>query len=146
MTPRNCWNFCASPGARWFTEADWRTGERPDVLAHLSEAGCVQLLVGIESLVFRYTGMGAKQADCGMMDAVVAIQEAGVAVNGCFIIGADGETPASIDRLVEFILDSPLAEVQFTLQTPFPGTALYHRLRRTGRLLPDRDWSHYTLL
>jgi radical SAM superfamily enzyme YgiQ (UPF0313 family) len=104
------------------------------------------VLVGIESLVFRYPGMGAKQAELDrIIDAVEAIQEAGVAVNGCFIVGADGETRASIDRLVEFILESPLADVQLTLQTPFPGTGLRRRLQRQGRLL-ERGWSHYTLL
>ena len=133
-------------GARWFTEADWRIGERPEVLARLAESGCVQVLVGIESLVFRYPGFGQKQAELDrIMEAVTAIQDAGVAVNGCFIVGADGETQASLDRLVSFILESPLAEVQVTLQTPFPGTGLYHRLRNEGRLLPDRGWSFYTL-
>jgi radical SAM superfamily enzyme YgiQ (UPF0313 family) len=136
----------AAAGARYFTEADWRFGERPDVLPHLASSGCVQVLVGLESLVFRYPGMGAKRAELGrMMDAAVAIQEAGVVVNGCFILGADGETQASIDRLVEFVLASPLAEVQLTLETPFPGTRLYERLSRAGRLLPDRGWEAYTL-
>jgi radical SAM superfamily enzyme YgiQ (UPF0313 family) len=133
-------------GARWFTEADWRIGERPEIVSHLAAAGCAQVLMGIESLVFRYPGMGDKQAELArMMEAVVALQEAGVTVNGCFIVGADGETPASLARLVEFILDSPLAEVQITLQTPFPGTALYRRLQRQGRLLLERGWPYYTL-
>jgi radical SAM superfamily enzyme YgiQ (UPF0313 family) len=79
------------------------------------------------------------------MDAVCAIQDAGVVVNGCFIVGADGETNASLDRLIEFILASPLAEVQITLQTPFPGTSLYQRLKQAGRLIEDRGWSYYTL-
>jgi radical SAM superfamily enzyme YgiQ (UPF0313 family) len=135
-----------SAGVRYFTEADWRIGERADVLARLAESGCVQVLTGLESLVFRYPGMGAKHSQWQqIMDAVVAVQDAGVAVNGCFILGADGETRDSMDRLVEFILDSPLAEVQVTLQTPFPGTALHQRLHREGRLLPDRGWPYYTL-
>jgi radical SAM superfamily enzyme YgiQ (UPF0313 family) len=132
--------------ARYFTEADWRIGERPDVLRHLAASGCVQVLVGIESLVFRHPGMGPKQAELNrIMDAVQAIQEAGVAVIGCFILGCDGETPQSLDRLTQFILASPLADVQLTLQTPFPGTALYRRLYHEGRLLSERSWSYYTL-
>ena len=116
------------------------------MLRELASSGCVQLLVGIESLVFRYPGMGEKRAELSRItDAVEAIQQAGVAVNGCFIVGADGETNESLDRLARFILDSPLAEVQLTLQTPFPGTSLYRRLRREGRLLADRGWPHYTL-
>jgi radical SAM superfamily enzyme YgiQ (UPF0313 family) len=131
---------------RYFTEVDWRIGERPDVLRHLAASGCIQVLVGIESLVFRYPGMGSKQAEVDrIMNAVCAIQEAGVVVNGCFIVGADGETDDSLDRLIEFVLASPLAEIQITLQTPFPGTALYQRLKRAGRLLENRGWSYYTL-
>ena len=133
-------------GVRYFTEADWRIGEQPDVLAGLAESGCAQVLIGIESLVFRYPGMGSKLAELQrIMDAICRIQEAGVPVNGCFIVGADGETRQSLERLVEFILASPLAEVQLTLQTPFPGTALRRRLAREDRLLADRGWDYYTL-
>lgn len=132
--------------AKWFTEADWRIGERPEILSRLARVGCVQVLTGIESLVFRYPGMGEKQAEMNrIMEAVSAIQEAGVAVNGCFIVGADGETQQSLDAVTEFILNSPFAEVQVTLQTPFPGTALYRSLADEGRLLTERGWSAYSL-
>jgi radical SAM superfamily enzyme YgiQ (UPF0313 family) len=136
----------ASSGARWFTENDWRLGERPELCRAIAAAGCVQVLVGLESLARPPGGMGAKNADWPrMLDAIAVIQDAGVAVIGCFIVGCDGETQDSLDRLAEFILASPLADVQITLQTPFPGTPLYRRLRRDGRLLPGRDWSFYTL-
>ena len=133
-------------GARYFTEVDWRVGERPELLSELAASGCVQVLLGIESLSFRYPGMGAKATEIDrMMDAVRAIQAVGIVANGCFIVGADGETHASLDRLAAFINDSPWAEVQLTLQTPFPGTPLYDRLSRDHRLLQPRDWSAYTL-
>jgi radical SAM superfamily enzyme YgiQ (UPF0313 family) len=136
----------AAAQARSFTEVDWRIGERPAVLAGLASSGCVQVLVGIESLVFRHPGMGPKQVELTrMMDAVRAVQEAGVAVLGCFIVGSDGETHESLERLASFLSEAPLADVQLTLETPFPGTALYRRLLRAGRLLPERGWSHYTL-
>lgn len=139
-------NVLQDSQARWFTEADWRIGERPELLKRLATAGCRQVLVGIESIVFRYPGMGAKQAELNrIMAALDCIQDAGVAVNGCFILGADGETRDSIDRLVSFILKSNLAEVQLTLQTPFPGTGLNQRLQQQGRILPERDWSFHTL-
>jgi radical SAM superfamily enzyme YgiQ (UPF0313 family) len=106
----------------------------------------VQVLVGLESLVFRHPGMGPKLAEWPrIIDAIEAIQATGVAVIGCFIVGCDGETHDSLDRLAQFIHASPLADVQLTLQTPFPGTALRRRLERAGRLLPDRGWSHCTL-
>jgi radical SAM superfamily enzyme YgiQ (UPF0313 family) len=134
---------------RYFTEADWRLGElgdQPALLQRLAASGCVQVLIGLESLIFRYPGMGAKQAEMSrIIDAIRAIQDAGVCAIGCFIVGCDGETPASLDRLARFIDDSPLADVQLTIQTPFPGTALHRRLQREGRLLAERGWSYCTL-
>ena len=136
----------AESGARWFTEADWRLGENPAVLERLAAAGCVQVLVGLESLVHEHRGMGAKKTSMErMMDAVEAIQASGVAVIGCYIVGSDGETPESIERLRAFLDQDPCADAQITLLTPFPVTALRRRLHAEGRLLPDRDWSHHTL-
>ncbi|OWK37788.1 BchE/P-methylase family protein [Fimbriiglobus ruber] len=136
----------AAADARYFTEVDWRVGEDPGLLAGLAASGCVQVLIGIESLVFRHPGMGPKQAELPrIMTAIDAIQSAGVAVIGCFIVGCDGETFDSLDRLAAFIEASSLADVQLTLQTPFPGTPLRRRLEREGRLLPGRGWSHCTL-
>jgi radical SAM superfamily enzyme YgiQ (UPF0313 family) len=136
----------AHADARYFTEVDWRVGERPALVRQLAASGCVQVLVGIESLVFRHPGMGSKTAPLErVMAAIDQIQDAGVSVIGCFIVGADGETAKSLDRLASFLRQSDLADVQVTLHTPFPGTPLRTRLAREGRLLRNRDWSHYTL-
>ena len=130
---------------RYFTENDWRIGEDKALLMRLAQSGCVQVLIGIESLAFGYHGMGKKETQLErIMAAVDAIQDAGIVVNGCFILGADGETDSSIDQLIEFARKSSLAEVQLTLQTPFPGTALYRRLEQQGRLL-QKPWSHFNL-
>jgi radical SAM superfamily enzyme YgiQ (UPF0313 family) len=136
----------AESGARWFTEADWRLGENPGVLGRLASSGCVQVLVGLESLVHQHTGMGAKRTSMDrMMESVRVIQEAGIAVIGCYIVGSDGETPETIDRLRAFLQSDPCADAQVTIQTPFPGTALRRRLASENRLLPEADWSHHTL-
>lgn len=132
-------------GARWFTESDWRIGLRPSLLEKIAGSGCRQILIGFESQVFRYPGMGGKTAQWHqMVEAAEAIQAAGIVVNGCFIVGADGETEASIKRLGDFLETAPFGEIQLTLQTPFPGTSLHQSLRTAGRLLPG-DYSRYTL-
>lgn len=136
----------ADAGVKYFTESDWRIGERRDLLEGLAASGCVQVLIGIETLQHVYRGFGQKRADLGrVMAAIEAIQGHGVAVAGCFVVGAEGETASSLDKLTQFLVDSPLADVQVTLQTPFPGSPLRQKLLRAGRLLTDRSWSHYTL-
>jgi radical SAM superfamily enzyme YgiQ (UPF0313 family) len=133
-------------GVRYFTEADWRIGERPEVVERLAASGCVQVLMGFESLVHPHAGMGAKSSRLDrMIAAAERLQDAGVAVIACFILGSDGEDEESMARLGEFLLSAPFADIQLTLLTPFPGTALHRRLGAAGRLLADRDWSAYTL-
>ncbi len=133
-------------GVRWFTEADWRIGERPALLDRLAASGCVQVLIGVETLVPRHAGMGAKAAPLSrVMDAVAAIQDRGVAVIGCFVVGGDGEDFESLHALGEFLVEAPFADLQLTLETPFPGTGLRVRLGREGRLLRDRGWEACTL-
>lgn len=133
-------------GIRYFTEADWRIGERPDVLDALAASGCVQVLVGLESTSSRHQGMGGKRAELGrVMDAVGRIQEAGVAVIGCVVAGGDGEDHESLAELAQFLVDAPLADAQVTMMTPFPGSPIHARLAAQGRLLPERTWNAYTL-
>ena len=135
-----------SANIKYFTESDWRIGNDPALVKALADSGCVQVLVGIESPFHVYPGMGKKETETQrMMEAIDVIQSAGIVVNGCFIAGADGETDKKLDAMADFICRSNLAEVQLTLQTPFPGTGLYRRLKKSGRLLAGRDWSWYTL-
>jgi radical SAM superfamily enzyme YgiQ (UPF0313 family) len=68
-----------------------------------------------------------------------------VRVLGCFVLGLDGQGPESFDQVSEFAADSGLYDVQITMQTPFPGTELYARLQREGRLLRESAWEQCTL-
>jgi radical SAM superfamily enzyme YgiQ (UPF0313 family) len=76
---------------------------------------------------------------------VDTLQSRGVSVNGCFILGLDNHTPDTFPALHERVKRSGLAEVQYTVSTPFPGTPLYQRLEREERLLPHRTWDDCTL-
>jgi radical SAM superfamily enzyme YgiQ (UPF0313 family) len=79
------------------------------------------------------------------LSAIDKIQRRGVTVNGCFILGLDHHTPDVFVAVERFVKASGLMEVQVTVLTPFPGTALYRRLRAEGRLLSERYWDRCTL-
>lgn len=136
---------------RWFTETDLSVADDPELLALMRDAGCAQVLVGFESPlraeldgVEQRANWKARQVD-RYLAAIDRIQGHGITVNGCFILGLDGATPDSFDVVWEFVRASGLFEVQITVQTPFPGTPLYDRLRREGRLLEPDAWELCTL-
>lgn len=66
-------------------------------------------------------------------------------MNGCFIFGFDNHDASVFETTSRFIEDANLAEVQLTVLTPFPGTALYRRLEAEGRLLRPVFWDQCTL-
>ncbi len=47
--------------------------------------------------------------------------------------------------MLDFVRDAGLYEVQVTFQTAFPGTPLYARLKKEGRILRDNAWELCTL-
>ena len=130
---------------RWFTECDVAIADDPELLDLMAASGCAQVLVGLErptaaDLVgIDAHGWKRKRLD-RYRDAVTRIQAAGIGVNGCFILGIDGQGVDAFDAVYTFARDAGLAEVQVTVQTAFPGTALYQRLRDAGRLLEPTRW------
>jgi radical SAM superfamily enzyme YgiQ (UPF0313 family) len=137
-------------GLRWFTETDVSVADDDELVDLLAQSGCHQVLIGFESPTARaLDGIDPhnwKQKRCGRyLEAIDKLQSRGVTVNGCFIVGLDGDTPETFPRIKEFIDQSGLLEAQITVFTPFPGTPLYHRLRREGRLLEERFWDRCTL-
>jgi radical SAM superfamily enzyme YgiQ (UPF0313 family) len=136
---------------RWFTEADIRVADDPELLALMRDSGCQQILIGLESPsaqsldgVELKTNWKARKCD-KYLSSIAKIQSYGITVNGCFILGLDGDTPEVFDDILEFVRESGLYEVQVTFLTPFPGTPLYAKLKREGRLIHENAWDLCTL-
>jgi radical SAM superfamily enzyme YgiQ (UPF0313 family) len=141
----------AKENVRWFTEADVRVAEDEELLGLMRDSGCQQVLIGFESpRRASLNGLELKNNwKAGQQEfykaAIAKIQSYGITVNGCFILGLDGDTPDVFDDVFQFVRESGLYEVQVTFQTAFPGTPLYHRLRAEGRIIRDKAWELCTL-
>jgi radical SAM superfamily enzyme YgiQ (UPF0313 family) len=138
---------------RWFAEADISIHEDDELLDLMRASGCTEVLIGLESPdegalagIELRTDWKRRQA-ASYLEAIARIQRHGIRVNGCFILGLDGHDSGIFDRVLAFARASELFDVQITLLTPFPGTPLYQRLKREGRLLCDgpEAWERCTL-
>ena len=63
-------------------------------------------------------------------------------INGSFIFGMDRDDESVFDRTVDWALDKSIETATFHILTPYPGTALYDRMCRQGRLL-STNWNRY---
>jgi radical SAM superfamily enzyme YgiQ (UPF0313 family) len=135
----------------WFSESDVSIADDPELLNLMRESGCREMLIGLESPSL--TGIeGVEQRRNwkrtrfhDYLAAIERIQSHGIAVNGCFVLGLDGDGPEVFDAIEAFVRDSGQFDVQVTVMTPFPGTPLYERLRSEGRLLEEAAWERCTL-
>jgi len=141
----------AGQQVRWFTETDLSVADDDELLDMLRDAGCAEVLIGFESTTFsgvdgveQRSNWKAKRVDT-YLDAIRRVQDRGVRVNGCFVLGLDGTGTESFDQIGEFVEQSGLYDVQITVQTAFPGTPLYTRLKNEGRILRDEAWHLCTL-
>lgn len=136
---------------RWFAETDLSIHEDEELLGLMRESGCAEVLIGLESPSADALAGVELSSDWKRKrwpeyrQAVARIQSHGIRVNGCFVLGLDGHTPAVFDAVYDFAVETELFDVQITIQTPFPGTPLYDRLQREGRLLCAGQWHRCTL-
>lgn len=131
----------ANENVRWFTETDISVAEDEDLLRMMRDAGCYQVLIGLESPNFsslnhveQKSNWKARRTD-QYLRAIETIQRHGITVNGCFVMGLDGDGTECFDNVFDFVEKSGLYDVQITYLTPFPGTPLWSRLSEEGRLL-----------
>lgn len=99
---------------RWFTEADLNVAKDDELLGLMRDSGCQQILIGLESprrpslqKVELNSNWKARQQD-HYKAAIAKIQSYGITVNGCFILGLDGDTPEIFDDVLTFVRDSGL--------------------------------------
>lgn len=136
---------------KWFTETDVSVAEDDELLALMRESGCQQILIGFESPVSKdLNGIELlnnwKSHQLGRYkESINKIQSYGITVNGCFILGLDGQDKSIFNDIFEFVKESGLYEVQITIITAFPGTPLYKRLIDENRIHKNYDWKKCTL-
>src|SRR5439155_6340609 len=88
----------------WFTETDVTVADDPELLRLMRQAGCRQVLLGLESpgqgalegMELRAKFKAKRAAD--YRDAVCRIQDHGITVNGCFILRLARHTRAISDE------------------------------------------------
>jgi radical SAM superfamily enzyme YgiQ (UPF0313 family) len=141
----------AEENVRWFTETDIAIADDEELLDLMRDAGCAQVLVGLESptaaaldgLEIRRNWKRDRLG--GYKEAIARIQGRGIAVNGCFVLGLDGSTVDDFAAVRRFVEESGLYEVQITVLTALPGTPLYAQMAAEGRLIDPTGWERCTV-
>lgn len=120
---------------------------RDDELLKLSnEAGCYSWFVGLDSINKKSLVDIKKKTNQveEYKSSIKKIHDYGISMMGSFIFGFDYDTIDIFDETDEFIRKSEIDVPIFQILTPYPGTALFNRFNKEGRIL-TKDWSKYDL-
>ena len=129
---------------QWYGLTTTLLVDDPSLLRLAARSGCRGLLMGLESisrdnLKESKKGFNSPETYRGM---VQTLHRHGIALQGCFVFGLDHDTPATFLETARFAVEARIDLPRFAVVTPFPGTALYERLDREGRIL-TRNWELY---
>jgi radical SAM superfamily enzyme YgiQ (UPF0313 family) len=129
---------------KWYGLATALMGRDTELLELAARSGCKGLLVGFESVSPDSLADFSKRINDPKLytDFIKDLQSLGIAINGTFAFGSDGDTKDSFNSVINFCNEQRIELPRFSILTPFPGTKLHERLDGEGRLL-HKDWSLY---
>lgn len=117
---------------------------RPRLLEKAVACGLRSLFVGFETLSADNLREQRKPQNLGKDygAAIRRLHDLGVMVNGSFVFGMDGDDETVFDSAVEWAISQGIETATFHILTPYPGTALYDRMSKAGRML-HTNWDLY---
>lgn len=126
-------------GCHFITEASINMADDPELMDLMTEAGFVNIFIGIE------TPNADSLAECeksqntnrDLIHNIRLIQNHGMQVMAGFIVGFDNDPPDIFDQMISFIQRSGIVTAMVgLLQAPF-GTKLYSQLQSEGRIINE---------
>jgi radical SAM superfamily enzyme YgiQ (UPF0313 family) len=118
------------------TEASVNLAADEELMEAMVAAGFTALFLGIETpSLDALAGAGKSQnLRLDLAEAVRALSRRGLEVMGGFIVGFDSDRAEVFEAQRRFIEHSPIPLAMVGVLTALPGTALWRRLEREGRL------------
>jgi radical SAM superfamily enzyme YgiQ (UPF0313 family) len=132
-------------GKRWYSQATMTIAGSPELVELAGKSGCGGLFVGLES--FSSASLKETHKEFNRVSRyrqdVKLLADNGIAVMSGLIFGFDEDTLDTFHETLEGAVEIGLSAAATSILTPFPGTGLFERMRRDGRIVTF-DWSRYT--
>ena len=131
----------------FYTEASVNLAQRVDLIHEMVKANFQYVFLGIETPSSESLNETRKLQNLkgSLVDAVHTILENGLWVMGGFIVGFDADDESIFERQREFIEQAAIPWAMVGMLQALRHTALYHRLQKEGRLLPETSGNNLSL-
>ncbi len=128
----------------WFSQCSVSITDDEELLDLAVKSGCRGLFLGFESLSERSLDSWNKHCNRkkDYYEVVRKLHNRGIAIFAAFVFGSDKDEPDVFENTLDFLIDTNVETLQSTRLTPFPGTPLFNKMNKEGRIF-DKNWSHY---
>jgi radical SAM superfamily enzyme YgiQ (UPF0313 family) len=129
-------------GIRWISQASLNAVADGELLDLMARSGCAGLLIGFETLSASTLAGYGKKVNQGIdfSAALRTLRDRGIVVYGTFMFGAGRDGFQTLRETVRFAVRQKLFIAAFAHVVPFPGTPLYRKCEREGKLIYDKWW------
>jgi radical SAM superfamily enzyme YgiQ (UPF0313 family) len=135
---------------RWVGQASIALAKNKPLLRLARRSGCAGLFVGLESVSaenlkkLRKTSGNVEEYRA----AIKVFRDAGIFLQASLVFGFDDDDKSIFERTLDFLVKNRVPSATFNILTPYPGTAVYERFKREGRLLSEnwQDYNHRTVV
>jgi anaerobic magnesium-protoporphyrin IX monomethyl ester cyclase len=153
LSPKRIFEFADELERRNLTDIQWWCFSRVDILVknepmvkRMAEVGAYMVFLGLESnneaLLETYNkNIGNDQ----QQQAIELLRKYGIRIHGSYIMGDIKETVHMVDQTIKWARSVNAKTTQFSILTPYPGTALYADIERENRFL-HKNWTWYDAL
>jgi radical SAM superfamily enzyme YgiQ (UPF0313 family) len=119
-----------------YTEASLDLAGDEKLIAGMVDAGFSSVFVGLETPDPETLKATQKRQNLRMdpAEAIRTLSRAGLEVFAGFIVGFDGDDEGALERQREFVSSLPIPRAMVGILSALPGTQLWRRLEREGRL------------
>lgn len=128
----------------WASPMTIKIAQDRELLDLAVKSGMKGVLIGFET-VSQKTLLDIKKGFNSVnkyYNAAKLLHDNDVAIMGCFVFGLDCDDKDCFKRTIDFVNEANIDVPRFTVNTAYPGTPLYERMKAEGRIIED-DWSLY---
>ncbi len=127
---------------KWACQISMDAARDDELLSLMKKSGCFLVLMGFESLSRESLSEMHKAANLSLdYDSLIRnIYRHGLLIYGTFVLGCDGDSTDVFERTFAFAKRNNIAVTNFNPLIPMPGTEVYLRMEREGRLRYRKWW------
>lgn len=130
---------------RWFSQGTINIAKDDELMRLMRDSGCMGILIGFESLDDETLKKLNKEFnfDIDREEAIGKIHSYDLKIYATFVFGNDEDKKEVFEHTYEFAKKHKFFVTAYNHIVPFPGSALFDRLKTEGRLFDEQYWLNH---